>query len=86
MGASYAEPGLNLVAENSVGTFLASGDLQVRDNAVQDACQLATDDVSGMISVYLQWHRAAAIVSETDRWFILPERAIWVDIGKYLFV
>jgi len=62
-----------LVAANSVGIFLASGRLLIQEDTVQDACQLATVEVLGMISMYLQWHRAAAINFERIAGSLLPE-------------
>jgi hypothetical protein len=52
---------VNFVAAKSVGILLAPRCLRVREDTLQDAYQLATDDGSGMISMNLQWHRAAAI-------------------------
>ena len=53
---------------------------------MQDACQLATGDVSDMISMYLQLHTAAAINSGRVTGSFLPEKAICMDIADYPFV
>jgi hypothetical protein len=59
--------------------------LRPREDTLQDACQLATDEVAVLISMHLQWHRAAAIDFRRIAGSFLPEEAIRMDIGDYPF-
>jgi hypothetical protein len=52
---------------------------------LHDAGQLVTDGVAGLLSLYLQWRRAASIDPQMDRRLFRSENTILMDIDDYPF-